>query len=94
MSGFKIIVYRLRGVFRDIVRGPIQPAGDRFGYFSATIMPMMHGLMRAMADYRLATRLDTALRPSARKNSTRELKEKEDGLINKRRADGVRSTNF
>lgn len=63
MSGFKIIVYRLHGVFRDTtVHGPIQPVGGRFGYSSATIMPMMHGLIRAVADYRLATRLGAALR--------------------------------
>lgn len=30
-------------------------------------MPMMHGLIRAVGDYRLATRLDTALEPIRQK---------------------------
>lgn len=30
-------------------------------------MPMMHGLIRAVGDYRLATRLDTTLEPIRQK---------------------------
>lgn len=69
MSGFKIIVYRLRGVFRDNPSStqPKLHVDDRFGHSLVTIMPTMHGLIHAVGDYRLATRLDTALGPNRQK---------------------------